>query len=62
MNQLQTVLLQDVPLIPITEGVDWYQYNTAKFSGWVTQDNPYAQPAAYSLPDWGQMLLHLQPK
>jgi peptide/nickel transport system substrate-binding protein len=62
MNKLQTVLLQDVPLIPVTEGVDWYQYNTSKFSGWVTQDDPYAQPAAYSLPDWGQMLLHLQPK
>ncbi len=62
MNQLQTVLLQDVPLIPITEGVDWYQYNTAKFTGWVTKDNPYAQPAAYSIPDWAQLLLHLQPK
>ena len=28
MNQLQTVLLSDVPVIPVTEGVDWYEYNT----------------------------------
>ncbi len=62
MNQLQTVMLEDVPLIPITEGVDWYQYDTKSFSGWVTQDDPYAQPSAYSVPDVEVLLLHLTPK
>jgi peptide/nickel transport system substrate-binding protein len=62
VNQLEGVMLKDVPVIPVTESVDWYQYNTGSFSGWVTQGNPYAQPAAYSYPDWGQMLLHLAPK
>ncbi len=62
VNKLQQVMLQDVPVIPITEEVDWYQYDTGSFTGWVTKGDPYAQPAAYSYPDWGQMLLHLSPK
>ncbi len=61
VNQLEQVMLSQVPLIPMTESVDWYQYDTSKFTGWVTQQNPYAQPAAYSNPDWGIMLLHLKP-
>ena len=62
VSQLQQVVLQDVPFIPVTEEVAWYQYNTSKFTGWVTPSNPYAVPAAYFPPDVGQMLLHLAPK
>jgi len=62
VNQLQTVMLQDVPLIPVTEGVDWYQYNTANISGWATESDPFAQPAAFQVPDLEVMLLHLAPK
>jgi peptide/nickel transport system substrate-binding protein len=62
VNKLQQVMLQDVPVIPITEQVDWYQYDTGSFNGWVTKSDPYAQPAAYDYPDWGQMMLHLSPK
>ena len=54
-------MLTDVPVIPVTESVDWYQYDTGSFTGWVTKSDPYAQPAAYNYPDWGQMLLHLAP-
>jgi peptide/nickel transport system substrate-binding protein len=61
VDQLEKVMLQDVPVIPVTESVDWYQYDTGSFTGWVTQSDPYAQPAAYNYPDWGQMLLHLVP-
>jgi peptide/nickel transport system substrate-binding protein len=55
-------VLKDVPFIPITEEVAWFQYSTAQFSGWPTPSNPYALPAAYSYPDMGQVLLHLAPK
>ena len=55
-------MLSDVPVIPMTEDVAWYQYNTAGFSGWVTQQNPYALPSPYLVPDNEQLLLHLVPK
>lgn len=55
-------MLADVPVIPVTESVDWYEYNPRSFTGWPTPGNAYAQPSAYISPDWGQVLLHLAPK
>ena len=55
-------MTNDVPIIPVVEAVDWYQYDTGPFSGWPTPSNPYAQPSAYSYPDNEQVLLHLAPK
>jgi peptide/nickel transport system substrate-binding protein len=60
--KLEAVMVNEVPVIPITEGVDWYQYNTKSITGWVLQSDPYARPAAYENPDWGVVLLHLRPK
>jgi len=62
VDQLQQVVLSDVPFIPITEEVGWFQYNTADFTGWPSPSDPYALPAAYAYPDMGQVLLHLSPK
>jgi peptide/nickel transport system substrate-binding protein len=62
VSQLQKVMLSQVPVIPVTEAVDWFQYDTGSFSGWPTPSNPYAQPAAYNYPDWGQVMLRLVPK
>ncbi len=62
VKQLEAIMVNDIPVIPVTEGVDWYQYNTKDLSGWVLQGDPYARPAAYVNPDWGVMLLHLKPK
>jgi len=62
LNQVQQVMVTDVPIIPVTEAVDWYQYDTGSFSGWPTPGNPYAQPSAYAFPDNEQVLLHLAPK
>jgi peptide/nickel transport system substrate-binding protein len=59
VDQLEQVMLSDVPVIPVTEQVDWYQYDTQYIGGWVTSSNPYAQPAQYIWPDWGVVLLHL---
>ncbi|HUD38175.1 MAG TPA: ABC transporter substrate-binding protein [Streptosporangiaceae bacterium] len=61
VDQLEKVMLTDIPVIPVTEAVDWFQYDTSKFSGWPTPTDPYAQPAAYNYPDWGQVMLHLTP-
>jgi peptide/nickel transport system substrate-binding protein len=62
LNKLQEVMVTDVPIIPVIEAVDWYQYDTGTFSGWPTEGNPYGQPAPYSFPDNEQVLLRLTPK
>jgi peptide/nickel transport system substrate-binding protein len=62
MAQIETVMLNQVPVIPVTEAAAWYQYDTKDFTGWVTQQNDYAVPSVWQLPDWGQVLMHLQPK
>ena len=62
VNQLEQVMLTQLPVIPVVEAVDWYQYDTGSFSGWPTPGNPYAQPSAYAFPDNEQVLLHLSPK
>jgi peptide/nickel transport system substrate-binding protein len=62
IKQIEAAMLKDVPVIPMTESVDWFQYNTSDLQGWPTPDNPYAQPGAYNIPDVGQVLLHLWSK
>jgi peptide/nickel transport system substrate-binding protein len=60
VNQLQKLVLSQVPYIPVLGGVSWDQYSTDQFTGWPTPQNPYAQgQTAY--PDWGWDLLHIKP-
>ena len=61
VNKLQMIMVQQLPVIPLLEEVDWFQYNTKAFSGFPTPSNAYAQPGLYNNPDWGVVLLHLKP-
>ncbi|HEX9338675.1 MAG TPA: ABC transporter substrate-binding protein [Pseudonocardiaceae bacterium] len=62
VSQLEQIMVTQVPVIPITESVDWYQYDTTHFTGWPTPQNQFALPSAFQIPDMGQVLLHLSPK
>jgi peptide/nickel transport system substrate-binding protein len=59
IKQIEKYMLEDVPVIPVTEGVAWYQWSTKSFAGWPTQQDPYAAPAPWNLPDWEIVLTHL---
>lgn len=61
MNKLQQLLVDKVPVIPVLEEVDWFQYNKKAFTGYPTSGNPYAQPGLYNIPDWGYVLDNLKP-
>ncbi len=61
VDQLQQIMLTDLPVIPVVESVDWFEYNTGDFSGWSTQSDPYAQPGPAITPDFGWVLMHLAP-
>ncbi len=62
IHSIEKLMVTDVPLIPVTEGVDWYQYDTSAFTGWPTQTDPYAQPSPYQSPDLGVVLTRLVPR
>jgi peptide/nickel transport system substrate-binding protein len=62
IKQVQAIVLEDVPVIPVTEGVAWYQYSTKDFAGWPTPQDPFAAPAPWNLPDWEVVLTHLYKK
>ena len=62
INKLQTIMVQQLPVIPVLEEVDWFQYNSNEYSGFPSASNPYAQPGLYNVPDWGVVVLHLKPK
>jgi peptide/nickel transport system substrate-binding protein len=62
IKQVESYMLKDVPIIPTTEAVDWFQYNTKDIEGWPTQQDPYAQPSAFNIPDVGQVLTRIYSK
>lgn len=62
IKKVGAAMLRDIPIIPTTESVNWFQYNTADFAGWPTEQDPYAQPAAFNVPDVEQVLLHVYSK
>ena len=59
IKQIEAIMLEDVPVIPVTEGVAWSEYSTKDLAGWPTSQDPYAPPAPWSLPDWEVVLTHL---
>jgi peptide/nickel transport system substrate-binding protein len=62
IKQISGYMLKDIPVIPTTESVNWFQYSTKDFDGWPTADNPYAQAAPYNIPDAEQILLNVWSK
>ena len=40
IKQIEAAMIKDVPIIPTTEAVDWFQYNTADLEGWPTPAQP----------------------
>jgi len=62
VKKLAAIMVRDVPMIPTTESVDWFQYNTTDLLGWPTPSDPYAEPSPYKVPDNEQVLLHLYSK
>ncbi|HTW19208.1 MAG TPA: ABC transporter substrate-binding protein [Mycobacteriales bacterium] len=62
VDRLEQFMLDDVPVIPVTEQVDFYEYDTTSFTGWDDPSDPIALPAPFQVPDVEVVLLHLNPK
>jgi peptide/nickel transport system substrate-binding protein len=51
MKQMEKLAAADVPIVPLTIGCLWYEYNTSRFTGWPTAKNPYVRPSPYASPE-----------
>jgi peptide/nickel transport system substrate-binding protein len=56
---IQKIMVDQLPSIPLVDSVNWYEYTTARFTGWPDQQNPYAVPSPYAYPDSEQVALNL---
>lgn len=50
MNELQAIFVKNAPSLPLFPGPDWYEYSTARFTGFPSKENPYAPGPLYSAP------------
>ncbi|MGO8657517.1 ABC transporter substrate-binding protein, partial [Rhizobium ruizarguesonis] len=45
MNKAQRIVAENMPVIPVFNNPNWYQYNTKRFTGWSTKENPFVNPS-----------------
>jgi peptide/nickel transport system substrate-binding protein len=58
--QLERIMYDNLPYIPLFYGRNWGEYSTRKFVGWPDEQNPYAKPVPY-LNDVLIVLTNLKP-
>ncbi len=64
-EKLQKVFADTAPVIPLYPQPSWFEYNSTRFVGWPTKDNPYATPAilpSYSNPEALVVMTTITPK
>jgi peptide/nickel transport system substrate-binding protein len=47
MARIEMIFVEEAPALPLFPGPDWYEYNTTRFSGFPSADNPYAPGVPY---------------
>lgn len=47
MGQIEMLFVNLAPVLPLFPGPDWYEYSTARFTGWPSKDNNYAPGIPY---------------
>ncbi len=48
VNQLQMIMVEEFPTIPLWYGAHWFQYRTEKAVGWPNEEDPYTIQAGNS--------------
>jgi peptide/nickel transport system substrate-binding protein len=60
---LTKIMADQLPVIPLLDAVQFFEYTTVHWTGWPTPQNPYAVGSSYQLAagDNEQVILHLTP-
>jgi peptide/nickel transport system substrate-binding protein len=59
---LEKIYVEKVPAIPLYAGADWAEYSSLKFTGWPSEQDPYASANPSTAPDLAIVVSHLKPK
>jgi len=43
-DEIQVIVADDFPMVPVYNGPTWFQYSTKRFTGWVTSKEPVMNP------------------
>jgi peptide/nickel transport system substrate-binding protein len=43
-DEVQVIVANDFPMVPVFNGPTWYQFSTKRFTGWVTDKEPVMNP------------------
>jgi peptide/nickel transport system substrate-binding protein len=58
---IEDIMVNQLPVVPLTVNVYWYEYRTAHWQGWPSASNPFDVGAPYQMPDAANVILHLTP-
>lgn len=61
IDQMQELFNKDMPVVPLLDAANWYEYSTRNFTGWPSENNPYALGPTYDAPGNEIIVTHLQP-
>ncbi|GCE09883.1 ABC transporter substrate-binding protein [Dictyobacter aurantiacus] len=46
MQGIEKIFVEQVPTIPLLDAPVWFEYNSSRFTGWPSKDNPYVTAAS----------------
>ena len=61
-NELQMLYATSVPAIPLFPGPQWGEFNTTRFTGFPSADDPYAVLSTYQHPDRLLVMTRVEPR
>ncbi|GGX72987.1 ABC transporter substrate-binding protein [Saccharospirillum salsuginis] len=63
MTRIQTRVAETLPVITLFANPSWYQYNDERFTGWVTESDPFVRPMVHrGVPERLIHVLNLRPR
>lgn len=60
IKQMEDLYNKEMPVVPLLNAANWYEYSTKHFTGWPSEDNPYALGPDYDAPGNEIIITHLQ--
>lgn len=51
LDGLEQIMVEKLPVIPMLQSPNWFQYNTERWEGFPTEEDPYALGAPFQFPD-----------